>query len=386
MLAAGLLFEHVVSSNPFNEMSYNILSIAYPLTAVGPDAVGGSEQILTLLDGALTSAGHRSLVIAAAGSVVSGTLIASPAADGPLDDERRRWGQQMHSQLIARVLERFPVDLIHMHSLDFHCYLPADNIPVLATLHLPTDWYPKSIFNLNRPNFYLNCVSLSQQQSCPACPYLLPYISNGIDVAQFDERCSKKGYVLAMGRICPEKGFHFALRAARMAGRELLLAGEISPQASHRNYFQTEIEPLLDRQRCFIGPVGLTRKRRLLSEAGCLLIPSTVAETSSLVAMEALAAGTPVIAFRSGALPEIVEHGSNGFVVEDMEQMAAAIGKISSIDPEACRSSARSHFLADEMIRSYFGAYARIIEAARYPGSEPLPEGSSPQARSANMF
>src|SRR5260370_39525888 len=143
-------------------MGHTVLSIAYPLTQVGPDAVGGSEQILTLLDEALTRARHRSLVIAAEGSLVSGTLIPGPAAKGHLDDHRRKWGQQVHRELIADTLERYSVDLVHMHSLDFHCYLPDPGTPTLATLHLPPDWYPSRIFQIEREHFYLNCVSSSQ--------------------------------------------------------------------------------------------------------------------------------------------------------------------------------------------------------------------------------
>src|SRR5207249_5576489 len=129
----------------------------------------------------------------------------------------------------------------------------------------------------------------------------------------------------ALGRICPEKGFHFALQAAKMARADLLLAGQVFPYASHVEYFESKIVPRLDERRQFVGPVGFHRKKRLLSKAKCLLVPSTVNETSSLVAMEALAAGTPVIAFPSGALPEIVEHGRTGYLVSDVKEMAQAI-------------------------------------------------------------
>src|SRR5260370_41857353 len=121
-------------------MGLNILSVAYPFTPVGPDAVGGSEQILTLLDRELTRAGHNSFVIAVKGSEVHGTLIATPQWNGLLDDSARRWGQQTHLIAIEQALERIPIDLIHMHSLDFHTYLPQARVPVVATLHLPPAW------------------------------------------------------------------------------------------------------------------------------------------------------------------------------------------------------------------------------------------------------
>lgn len=120
-------------------MGYTVLSVAYPLTEVGENAVGGSEQVLTLLDRSLTEAGHRSLVIAAEGSSVRGTLIPSPTAKGPLDQAIREWGQKIHKELIEDTLSRYSVDVVHMHSLDFHCYLPERRVPTLATLHLPPD-------------------------------------------------------------------------------------------------------------------------------------------------------------------------------------------------------------------------------------------------------
>jgi glycosyltransferase involved in cell wall biosynthesis len=342
-------------------MSYTILSVAYPLTQVGEDAVGGSEQILTSLDRALTHAGHRSLVIAAEGSTVYGTLIPSPAARGKIDEAVRQWACKVHKQLIQDTLAAHSVDLIHMHSLDFHQYFPDQAIPILATLHLPPDWYPASIFRSERKNLYLNCVSFSQQKACPKSPMLLPAVANGVDVARLAGPAVKQNYALALGRICPEKSFHHALDAAKEAGSDLLLAGELISLALHQDYFKQEIAPRLDESRRFLGPVGFNRKKRLLGEARCLLIPSTVQETSSLVAMEALAAGTPVIAYRTGALPEIIEHGRTGYLVSNVREMARAIATVDKLDSEACRQAARQYFSIDKMVERYTQVYRQLI-------------------------
>jgi len=343
-------------------MSYSVLNVAYPLTPVGEDAAGGSEQILTSLDRGLVEAGHHSLVIAAEGSSVHGTLIPAPKARGKIDDGERRWARKIHQRLIQDTLATYPVDIIHMHSLDFHHYLPETFLPILATLHLPPDWYPPAIFRTERKNLHLNCVSYSQQRACPKGRSTMPVIPNGVDVTRLDTRATKRRYALALGRICPEKGFHFALDAAKKSDYDLLLAGELIPYDVHQTYYRKEIAPRLDDRRRFIGPVGFSRKKRLLAEASCLLVASTVEETSSLVAMEALAAGTPVIAYRAGALPEIIEHGRTGYLVSNVQEMARAILAAEKLDSEACRRVARQRFSSTQMLSRYFQMYERLRE------------------------
>lgn len=344
-------------------MQRTILSVAYPLTDVGIDAVGGSEQILTMLDTALTAAGHRSIVIAAEGSRIRGTLLSSPRATERLDDSVREWGRSVHQQLIDDALARYPVDLVHMHSLDFHRYLPNVDVPVLATLHLPPDWYPEEIFRMNRRHFRMNCVSWSQFRECPPSPHMEWPVSNGVDMDKLEGYSACRGkFALALGRVCPEKGFHLALDAAHRAGVQLLLAGQVFPYESHLQYFETEIATRLDRLRRFIGPLRFARKRRLLARAKCLVIPSTVAETSSLVAMEALACGTPVVAMRSGALPEIVTDGCTGFIVKNVEEMAEALAIVEHLDAENCRRAARKNFSARFMAMQYLDLYDQLIQ------------------------
>lgn len=356
-------------------MSLTVLSVAYPLTPVGPDAVGGSEQILTLLDAALTRAGHHSIVIACEGSAPQGTLFPTPRHDGILTEAVRAWAQGQHRIAIEEALRKWPVDMIHMHSLDFWRYLPSGNVPLLATLHLPPDWYPEEVFNLHRPNSFVNCVSKAQRQSCPRSACMLPHIDNGVDVDRLHATLNKEEFAVALGRVCPEKGLHIAIDAARAAGLPLLLAGEVSRYQAHEQYFRQEIEPRLDACRRFIGPAGFRKKRRLLTKARCLLIPSLVAETSSLVAMEALSCGTPVIAFPSGALPEIIEDGRTGFIVQNEREMAAALTAVRFIDPEMCRQTARERFSAARMTRRYIDLYVKqasrpvLPEQNREPGA-----------------
>ncbi len=344
-----------------------VASVAYPLAPVGPDAVGGSEQILSAIDRALVAEGHRSIVVSMAGSVVAGELAAFPAPPpGAVIDPAITALQRQHvGKTLRRVLAEETVDVVHMHGLDFDTYLPPPGPPVLATLHLPPEWYAKSIWDDPRPETWLNCVSQAQADQAPPTARLLPPIANGVPADALGAiSLTKRPYALMLARVCPEKGLHLALQAAHEADIRLFIGGEIFPYAVHQDYFAGQVSPLLDARRRYLGPLGFTRKRRLLAGARCLLIPSLVAETSSLVAMEAASCGTPVIAFRSGALPEVVEHGRTGFIVDNPAGMTTAIRHVGDIDPAVCRQVARERFSLGRMTTAYLDRYHALAGLA----------------------
>ena len=344
-------------------MRLDVLLVAYPFAPVGPDAVGGAEQVLSALDRALAARGHRSRVLACEGSETAGELVPLPRVRGPIDEAARA---RIHAALratMAATIARDPPDIVHLHGVDAMDYLPRPGVPALVTLHLPPSWYPASIWHPPRPDTWLNCVSHSQHVACPASPALLPPVPNGVAVETLAARVSKRRFVLCLGRICAEKNQHQALEAGTRAGLPVLLGGEVFPYPAHGDYWRDQVAPHLSGTlHRFLGPVGFARKRRLLSAARCLVSASLAPETSSLVAMEALACGTPVVAFPSGALPEIVEHGVTGYIVRDVSEMADAMHAAARLDPEACRAAARARFGEGAMAARYLSLHARLAQ------------------------
>ena len=343
---------------PAHRRVLTVLQVAYPFAPVGPDAVGGAEQVLHQIDRALVRAGWNSMVIACAGSRIDGTLVPTPALPARFDDGAKRAAWARHRRTIEGIIATHAIDVVHFHGVDFLEYLPRDAARTLATLHLPPDWYEPRVYGLG---IRLACVSAHQRAACPASTAEIAVVANGIDVDQFIV-ARKRRFALCLARICPEKGIHLALEAARRADVPLALGGQVFPYETHEEYFRDRVAPLLDRRRRFLGPVGLGRKRRLLAAARCLLVPSEVSETSSLVAMEALASGTPVVAFRRGALPEIVEHGRTGFLVDSVEEMATAIDEATALDAALCRATAQGRFSAARMTGDYLRLYREIAD------------------------
>ena len=339
-------------------MGLTILSVSYPLAEVSPGTAGGAEQVLATLDESLVGAGHRSLVLAPVGSRCSGLLIPGPAVPGVLDQQMQQRVRHSYREILQKTLARFPIDVVHLHGLDFLDYLPPAGAPVVVTLHLPPSWYPEDAFRLNRPETYLVCVSQSQARECPP-QRIEQVIENGVSLERFHSAKKKGKYALAMGRICPEKGIHLAMDAASGAGLPLFLAGTAFGYRSHQSYFEDAIRPRLRDGHRFLGAIGGVRKQKLLAGARCLVVASQVAETSSLAAMEALACGTPVVAFRVGALCELIDDGRTGYLVDTVMDLPDAIRGSEKLDPAACRREAELRFSSEVMQAKYMNLYRK---------------------------
>lgn len=347
-------------------MTLTVLNVAYPFAPVTADPIGGAEQILSVLDRAITARGGRSLVAAQAGSEVAGELLPLPAPAGDIDPAAKCIVYAHLRALLAEAVRRHRPDVVHLHGVDFPDYLPPDGPPVLVTLHLPLAWYRPGALRPARPDLWLTPVSHDQARRGAADLVLTQPIENGVEISAFPP-ARKRRFALALGRICPEKGFHLALDAARAADIPLLLAGKVFPYAEHRRYFEAEIRPRLDRFRRWIGPVTGAPKRRLLSAAACLVAPSLAPESSSMVAREALAAGAPVVALRSGALAEVIEPGRTGVLVDDPKDLAWAILAARCLRPETCRQAAAARFSAERMVEAYLAAYQALAAGQGLP-------------------
>jgi glycosyltransferase involved in cell wall biosynthesis len=234
----------------------------------------------------------------------------------------------------------------------------------VATMHRPLTWYAAEALRPTRRGVHLVCVSESQRRSCPESCRVWAVVENGVPFDALQSPVRKRDYVMALGRICPEKGFQFALDAAVRADIDCVLAGPVEGYPEHLRYHREQILPRLDARRRWIGPVGFGRKRRLLTGARALLVPSMSPETSSLAAMEALACGTPVIAFPVGALPDIVEHGKTGFLAGSADVMAEAIGRVHELSSDDCRRAAAARFSERRMAARYLELYAGLCGPA----------------------
>jgi|SRR5581483_6443795 len=340
-----------------------ILYIAYPLLPVSENSCGGAEQILITVEREMARRGHQTAVAACAGSRVAGELLATGSPPLRSDNFEERSGEHNRKILAYLANHGDEFDLIHdksgtfWQSLDRNTDLPAS---MLVTLHLGRSFYRAEAFEQVPHKVFFNCVS--ETQAMWFRDLGAATVRNGIDLKKFPFRAEKGDYLLWLGRICEEKGAHLAIEVARRTGLPLVIAGQVYPFSYHQNYFRQEILPHLDGEQVrWEESPTIEVKLQLLERASALLIPTLVDETSSLVAMEAMACGTPVVAFRRGAMHEVVSQGSTGFLVDSVDQMVEAVENLRCIDPDVCRHCIEEQYSAVRMTDGYEALYQRMV-------------------------
>jgi glycosyltransferase involved in cell wall biosynthesis len=290
--------------------------------------------------------------------------ILRPAGSWPLYARNPKVAECLH---ISEVFERSAeFDLIHNH-FDFLplTYSLLIDTPVLTTIHGFSS--PTILPVYKKYNAGGHYVAISEADKSPELDYVAT-IHHGIDISKFHFSGGKGEYLLFFGRIHPEKGVHEAIQVAQRAGKKLVIAGIVQD----REYFESRVEPYLDGDRVeYLGVIGPAQRSDVLGRAVALLHLISFEEPFGLISfeepfglslVEAMACGTPVIAFGRGSIPEIIMDGKTGFIVEDVEQAVQAVAKVRSLDRSACREDVEQRFSQTRMVSDYMRVYREILK------------------------
>jgi len=329
--------------------------VAPPWAPIPPVHYGGIEVVVDELVRGYAAAGHDVILYATGDSevpVARAATFATAVGD--------RIGHALPEAV--HVLDAYDTltgcDIVHDHTL-LGPLLAPPGVRVVTTAHGPFTGEWAAIYRRIAARATVVCISHAQAASAPADVGVGPVIHHGLDARRFPVGTGQPGHALFLGRMSPDKGPHRALAAARGAGVPIVIAAKMRTGEEHE-YFETFVAPELGPDAVFVGEVGHEEKLRLLGEARALLFPIEWDEPFGLVMTEALACGTPVVASPRGAAPEVVEHGVTGFLTESVDEMAAALGKIDSIDRAACRAAVTGHFSAARMVADHLALFERL--------------------------
>ncbi len=353
-----------------------VLQIAPIRERVPPPAYGGTETVVSLLTDGLVQVGCEVTLCASGDSLTLADLRSVyprslRAADEVRVDTAFDW---VHASDAVALADDF--DIVHNHAGESVMALASfTRSPMLTTTHNPITADKKIVWD--RYSGYYNTVSEAQFQSMPSLdtPQYAGYVHNAIDVSSFPYCEEKEDYLLFLSRIHPDKGTHLAIEVARRTSRRLIIAGKWDDDA--KQYFREAVEPSIDGDNIvFVGEADQRAKRKLLAKASCVLMPIRWEEPFGLVMVEAMACGTPVIAFARGAAPEVVVQGETGFLVDDVEEMVSAIQDVGMIRPARCREHAETEFDTPVMVEGYLRLYHKIMGGHATVKEEPT--GSIP--------
>jgi glycosyltransferase involved in cell wall biosynthesis len=361
-----------------------IAQVAPLQEAVPPRFYGGTERVVSYLTENLVQLGHDVTLFASGDSETRARLVPICQQALRLDPEFRNPVPYEVLALEAAIGEADDFDVIHFHEDCLHLpWTRRVRCATVTTMHGRLDL--PDLVPLYREYTDVPLVSISDAQREP-----MPWanwratVYHGLPDDLYRFHPEPGGYLAFLGRICPEKRVDRAIAIAQGAGIELKIAAKVD--AVDKEYFETEIRPLLDdRLVDFIGEIGDGEKEAFLGGAAALLMPIDWPEPFGLVVIEAMACGTPVIAFPFGSMPELIEPGVNGALVESIEQAVAAVEALPALDRTLCRRSFEERFTTARMARDYVGVYEALandqvlssggveLPAAGIPIAVPLP-------------
>ncbi len=335
-----------------------IAEIAPPWFAVPPAGYGGIEWVVSLLADGLVERGHDVTLYATGDSSTKAELISvfdeapGGAAIGDV------YMDVLHAVRAYVDADRF--DLIHDHSGVIGPAIGSQcRVPVVHTLHGPFTDKAKAYYRMLSGRLRYVAISEAQRAFCPDLSYAAT-IHNGIDLTHYPYRERKEDFLLFLGRVNREKGPELAVDVAKRTGRHLVMAIKMAEEPE-REYWREVVEPRLTGDEEIIGELTVEKKGDLLARAAAVLFPIQWPEPFGLVMAEAMACGTPVLAFAKGAAPEVIVDGETGFLVDTIDEMCDRVGRLDEISPETTRDHVQRNFSAEVMVRRYERVFAEIL-------------------------
>jgi glycosyltransferase involved in cell wall biosynthesis len=348
-----------------------IAVIAPPWYTIPPRGYGGIEWVVALLADGLTDRGHQVTLFAPPGSETAAELVAPLGEVPPEELIGDPWYEAAHAVSAYERGDEF--DILHDHTGPVGASIGAmSDCPTVHTLHGPfTDQTTMLYRRIARRHWFV-AISESQRSMGPPKLRWAGVVYNGILKERYPFREDKGDHLFFLGRADEEKAPHLAIEAARLAGRRLVMC-VTTKNDREQSYWAEQVEPLLGDDIEVLGECDQDQKADLLARAAALVFPIQWPEPFGLVMTEAMACGTPVIAWRNGSVPEVVADGETGFIVSSVQEMAAAVDRVGDLDPRAMRARVEERFSAEAMVAGYERIYQRVLasgdEASRVLGT-----------------
>jgi len=333
---------------------------------VPPKAYGGTERVISYLTEELVRQGHEVTLFASGDSITAARLVA-PLAQSMRPDQKSQGWLAYHTIQMDQVMALADsFDVIHFHTDYLHFALAkALRLPHLTTVHGRLDLPELAPLYRHFREMPLVSISDSQRTPQPQANWL-ETVYHGLPPELYSFQPDNGNYFAFIGRISPEKRVDRAIDIALECDMRLYIAAKIDP--ADEAYFNEQIKPRLKEPLIeYIGEIGEREKRELLGHANALLFPIDWPEPFGLVMIESFACGTPVIAYRHGSIPEIMEHGVTGFVVSSQEEAIRAARDIGALDRKRCREVFERRFTAAHMAEHYLAAYQRVARERAAP-------------------